>query len=100
MGVIFSSIIYMLGFWQLCRMEWKKKLIEMRRERLAMPKLFVNSSPFPWRDKIADYECRIVVVRGVFDHKREMKVGPRPGTDDQGETHSGYQIVTPLRLED
>lgn len=100
MGVVFTGLIYSLGFWQLYRMEWKKKLIEMRRTRLAMPKLVVTSSPFPWRDKVDDYVCRIIEVRGVFEHRKEMRVGPRPGLDDNGETTVGYNIITPLRLED
>lgn len=65
-----------------------------------MPRLPVTSSPFPWTDKLEDYEYRVVEARGVFDHKREMHVGPRPGSDEAGETSAGYNIVTPLRLED
>lgn len=100
MGVAFCGLIYSLGFWQLRRMEWKQKLIELRRTRLAMPRLLVAGSPFPWRDKVQDYAYRIVEVRGVFDHRREMHVGPRPGSDSSGETHPGFLVVTPLRLED
>jgi len=100
MGVVFCGLIYGLGFWQLYRMEWKRKLIELRRTRLAMPKVVVTTSPFPWRDKVQDYVYRVVEVRGVFDHRKEMHVGPRPGSDSSGETHPGYLVVTPLRLED
>lgn len=101
MGAVSACIVYSLGVWQLYRMEWKRELIEMRRTRLAMPRLNVTSSPFPWRDQLQDYVYRVVDVRGVFDHRREMRVGPRPGTDENtGDTQPGYQIVTPLRLED
>lgn len=100
MGVGFCGIIYSLGVWQLYRMEWKRKLIELRRTRLAMPKMVVTASPFPWRDQVQDYVYRIVEVRGVLDHTKEMHVGPRPGSDDSGDTHPGYLVVTPLRLED
>mmetsp|Transcript_69280 Transcript_69280/g.130638 ORF Transcript_69280/g.130638 Transcript_69280/m.130638 type:complete len:491 (-) Transcript_69280:165-1637(-) len=101
MGAVSACIVYSLGVWQLYRMEWKRNLIEMRRTRLAMPRLSVTSSPFPWRDQVQEYIYRIVDVRGVFDHRREMRVGPRPGTDDNtGDTQPGYNIVTPLRLED
>lgn len=101
MGAVAACIVYSLGAWQLYRMEWKRNLIEMRRTRLAMPRLNVTSSPFPWRDQVQDYVYRIVDVRGVFDHRREMKVGPRPGTDDNtGDSQPGYLCVTPLRLED
>jgi len=100
MGAVCALFIYGLGFWQLKRMEWKQKLIEMRRSRLAMPRIEVMSSPFPWKDQVEEYAYRIVEARGVFNHKREMHVGPRPGTDDSGETTPGYLVVTPLILED
>merc|ERR1712151_335987 len=81
-------------------MEWKRDLIETRRTRLAMPKIFVSSSPFPWRDQVQDFIYRVVEIRGVFDHSKEMFVGPRPGADDTGATNAGYMVITPLRLED
>jgi len=100
MGAASCLIIYSLGFWQLRRMEWKRDLVEMRRERLSMPRISVTSSPFPWHEQVQDFVYRVVDVRGVFDHGREMLVGPRPGTTENGETVCGYQVVTPLRLED
>jgi hypothetical protein len=100
MGVVSALLVYSLGFWQLRRMEWKRDLIETRRQRLAMPKFPVRHGPFPWKDQVQDWIYRTVEVRGVFDHKREMFVGPRPGTDDTGATNAGYLVVTPLRLED
>mmetsp|Transcript_62296 Transcript_62296/g.148724 ORF Transcript_62296/g.148724 Transcript_62296/m.148724 type:complete len:491 (+) Transcript_62296:57-1529(+) len=99
-GVVSASIVYTLGFWQLQRMEWKRDLIEKRQTRLDMPRLVVSGSPFPWKDEVADWEYRIVEVRGVFDHTREIKVGPRPGMNCDGESNAGYNVVTPLRLED
>lgn len=100
MGVVCAGFVYLLGFWQLHRMAWKRDLIEMRRERLSMPRLHVESSPFPWTDKVDDFVCRLVDARGVFDHSREMLVGPRGGFGDDGESRPGYLVVTPLRLED
>eukprot|EP00930_Biecheleria_cincta_P002378 TRINITY_DN103386_c0_g1_i1.p1 TRINITY_DN103386_c0_g1~~TRINITY_DN103386_c0_g1_i1.p1 ORF type:complete len:498 (+),score=88.92 TRINITY_DN103386_c0_g1_i1:31-1524(+) len=100
MGVVSMLIVYSLGAWQLKRMKWKKELVEMRRTRLAMPKIEVRTSPFPWKDQVDDYVYRVVEVRGVFDHDREMHVGPRPGADESGETVPGVLVVTPLRLED
>jgi len=101
MGTICTTLVYLLGVWQLYRMEWKKNLLEMRRTRLAGPRITVTSSPFPWTDKVQDYIYRVIDVRGVFDHRREMRVGPRPGLDQEtGDTQAGYNIITPLRLED
>lgn len=100
MGVGFSACLCMLSLWQLQRMQWKRDLIELRRNRLSMPRLSITKSPFPWRDAVQDYVYRTVEVRGIFDSSREMRIGPRPGSDDKGDTQPGFQIVTPLRLED
>jgi len=99
-GVCCGLLVYGFGFWQLRRSEWKRDLIEMRRSRLSMPRVKVTSSPFPWKDALEDYLYRVVEVRGVFDHRREMYVGPRIGTDVNGESVPGFLVVTPLRLED
>jgi len=100
MGVVCSGIVWTLGVWQLRRMEYKKNLIEMRRTRLAMPRLTVATSPFPWTEEVENYVCRVVDVRGVFDQRREMRIGPRPGSNAEGDSLPGYNIVCPLRLED
>jgi len=99
-GFVCMLVVFSLGAWQLRRMKWKRDLIEMRRERLAMPRIQVNGSPFPWKDQVPDYVYRVVEVRGVFDHDQEMHVGPRPGSDETGESTPGVLVVTPLRLED
>lgn len=99
-GAACFLLVSSLGMWQLKRMKWKKELIEMRRQRLAMPRIQVTGSPFPWKDQVPDFIYRVVEVRGVFDHSNEMHVGPRPGADESGETTPGVLVVTPLRLED
>ncbi|CAE7261706.1 surf1, partial [Symbiodinium sp. CCMP2592] len=99
-GAASFLLVASLGMWQLKRMKWKKELIEMRRQRLAMPRIQVTGSPFPWKDQVPDFIYRVVEVRGVFDHNNEMHVGPRPGADESGETTPGVLVVTPLRLED
>lgn len=99
-GAACFLLVSSLGMWQLKRMKWKKELIEMRRQRLAMPRIQVTGSPFPWKDQVPDFIYRVVEVRGVFDHGNEMHVGPRPGADESGETTPGVLVVTPLRLED
>jgi len=100
MGLVSCCFLFWLGVWQLRRMKWKRELIELRRSRLDMQKICVNTSPFPWTDQIQDYVYRVIEVRGVFDHRCEMFVGPRPGLNDEGESRPGYSVVTPLRLED
>ncbi|CAJ1382164.1 unnamed protein product [Effrenium voratum] len=70
-GFVCMMMVFSLGAWQLRRMKWKKELIEMRRTRLAMPRVKVAGSPFPWKDQVQDYIYRVVEVRGVFDHDQE-----------------------------
>ena len=84
-----------LGFWQLERMQWKKNLIELRKDRLTGPIVRgIDASPFPWSPKaggrVRDYVYRVVEVRGYFDHKQTQFVGPRPVTAPQtGSGRSG-----------
>ena len=44
-----------------------------------------------------DYISFSVVFPSILE---EMHVGPRPGSDETGETTPGVLVVTPLRLED
>mmetsp|Transcript_18229 Transcript_18229/g.40275 ORF Transcript_18229/g.40275 Transcript_18229/m.40275 type:complete len:442 (-) Transcript_18229:178-1503(-) len=98
-GLAASGFVYSLGAWQLYRMKWKADLIERRRNRLAGERTKIAGSPFPWNEENMDeWEYRLIEVHGVFDHEREMLVGPRPTL----EIHAGlgYNVVTPFRLED
>ena len=109
-GLCVSLAVASLGVWQLRRMDYKAKLIERRRNRLGLPKFFLNSSPFPWNENnLIDFEYRTVQVTGVFDHSREMYVGPRSSglgsvSDDKKNygqiSQAGYNVVTPLMLPD
>ncbi|CAD7967123.1 unnamed protein product [Amoebophrya sp. A120] len=100
-GLFFACWAFSLGFWQLERMEYKKYLVELRAKRLAMPLVRLEKSPFPWRDGIEGWEYRVVQTRGVFEHKKEMWVGPRAQGDPAGNScGQGYLVITPLVLED
>lgn len=113
-GLCMSLAVASLGVWQLRRMDYKAKLIERRQKRLNLPREIVKASPFPWNENnLIDYEYRTVEVTGVFDHSKEMYVGPRSsgvnvesstkagGTQSYGEvSQAGYLVVTPLMLPD
>ncbi|KAJ2597101.1 diphthine synthase [Coemansia sp. RSA 1721] len=82
-----------LGVWQTQRLKWKLSLLDevndrMHRRPIALP---MKITP----DEINRNEYRRVIVHGVFDHSREMLVGPR-----SYETEPGFLVITPLVRED
>ena len=106
-GLCVSLGVASLGVWQLRRMDFKAKLIERRRNRLNQPRVTVEESPFPWNENnLVDWEYRPVEVRGVFDHSKEMYIGPRSSglsveKEGYGDvSQAGYLVVTPLMLTD
>ena len=108
-GLCVTLGVASLGVWQLRRMDYKAKLIERRQKRLNVPKFFLQNSPFPWNENnMVDWEYRTVEVEGVFDHSKEMFVGPRstgvsvdPSDKSYGEmSQAGYSVVTPLVFPD
>lgn len=67
---------------------------------MTAERLYVKQSPFPWTDKIDEFEYRTFEMRGVFDTTRMLKVGPRPQEDIEGRSVPGYLCVCPFLLED
>jgi surfeit locus 1 family protein len=95
-GIALLAIIpltaFVLGSWQVQRLDWKTKLIAKFEDRLVRPPL-----PLPPRidpDAIKDFDYRRVYAMGILRHDREMLIGPRmhDGVD-------GYLVVTPLERE-
>jgi cytochrome oxidase assembly protein ShyY1 len=106
-GLCASLGVASLGVWQLRRMDFKAKLIERRRIRLNQTRTRVVNSPFPWNENnLVDWEYKPIEMRGVFDHSREMFIGPRStgapiDKQEYGQvSQAGYAVVTPLMLED
>jgi surfeit locus 1 family protein len=88
-----------LGFWQLQRLTWKENLLAQIAARRDAP-----PAPPPPRAEWAslkpdDYDYRHVVLRGVFDHTKESALFRASATGAAG-GGAGYEIVTPLRLDD
>ncbi|KAJ2964252.1 hypothetical protein NQZ79_g884 [Umbelopsis isabellina] len=86
-------ITFGLGTWQVQRLRWKTHLIEDMEERMAKSPI-----PLPRRvnaQAVKDFEYRRVRVSGVYDHTKEMLLGPRT----RGDGNSGYFLITPLRRE-
>lgn len=96
-GILLLAIIpltaFVLGTWQVQRLDWKSKLIAKFEDRLVRPPL-----PLPPRidpDAIHEFDYRRVYATGKLRHDKEMLVGPRlhDGKD-------GYFVITPLERED
>ncbi|KAJ6264123.1 hypothetical protein Dda_0265 [Drechslerella dactyloides] len=80
---------FALGTWQIRRLEWKTALVSRCEDNLARPPL-----PLPPAldvSSIPSFDYRRVVTRGVFQHDREMLLGPR-----LHDGVNGYIVITPL----
>lgn len=83
---------FILGTWQVQRLDWKTKLIAKFEDRLVKPPL-----PLPPRvdpEAIAEFDYRRVYATGHLRHDKEMLIGPR-----MHDGEDGYTVVTPLERE-
>lgn len=89
-----------LGTWQIQRRTWKLNLIkELEDKMLAEP------IPLPANlDDLKDMEYRRVIVKGTFDHQKELFIGPRTNVNEPETIGSarattvGVHVVTPFKL--
>lgn len=95
-GIALLAVIpltaFVLGTWQVQRLDWKTKLIAKFEDRLVRPPL-----PLPPRidpEAVSEFDYRRVYATGTLRHDKEMLIGPRmhDGVD-------GYLVVTPLERE-
>ncbi|OXV09658.1 hypothetical protein Egran_02578 [Elaphomyces granulatus] len=92
-GLIILALIpitaFLLGTWQVQRLDWKTKLIAKFEDRLVQPPL-----PLPPRidpNVISEFDYRRVCVKGHLRHDQEMLIGPRMHDGEEG-----FLVVTPL----
>ncbi|KAL0937945.1 SURF1 family protein [Colletotrichum truncatum] len=95
-GLILLALIpvtaFILGTWQVQRLDWKTKLIAKYEDRLVRDPL-----PLPPRidpEAVKEFDYRRVYATGRFRHDQEMLIGPRMWEGEQG-----YMVVTPLERE-
>ncbi|KAJ5864418.1 uncharacterized protein N7529_006334 [Penicillium soppii] len=95
-GLIILALIpitaFILGSWQVQRLDWKTKLIAKFEDRLVKPPL-----PLPPRvdpDAISEFDYRRVYATGRLRHDKEMLIGPR-----MHDGEDGFTVVTPLERE-
>ncbi|KAJ4416065.1 surf-like protein [Gnomoniopsis sp. IMI 355080] len=96
-GLIILAIIpitaFLLGSWQVQRLQWKTDLISKCEDRIVRQPL-----PLPARidpEAIGEFDYRRVVCRGRFRHDLEMLIGPR-----MRDGEDGYMVVTPLERKE
>lgn len=98
-------VTFGLGTWQISRRNWKLNLIEeLQAKSRATPVDLLQNL-----DKLQELEYCPVHTRGVFDHSKEIYIGPRSLISQEGESQSavfssrsssGYYVVTPFKLTD
>ncbi|KAK5955855.1 surf-like protein [Knufia fluminis] len=95
-GVTILALIpitaFVLGSWQVQRLDWKSKLIAKFEDRLVRPPLPLPPQIDP--SVIDEFDYRRVRATGRYRHDREMLVGPR-----MHDGKDGYFVITPLERE-
>lgn len=96
-GLLVLAVIpvtaFVLGSWQVKRLEWKTELVAKCEDRLVQPPL-----PLPPRvdpGAVEDFDYRRVEAVGRYRHDQEMLVGPR-----MRDGEDGYMVITPLERKD
>lgn len=87
-----TATAFALAVWQYQRLQWKEGLIADLSTKLKKPAMHLP--PVVNVEAIPEFAYRRVVVRGRFDHTREMLLGPKL---QQGRLC--YSLVTPLIRE-
>ncbi|XP_047337766.1 surfeit locus protein 1 [Impatiens glandulifera] len=89
-----GAITFGLGTWQLFRRQEKIEMLEYSQKRLGMEPLNGNQLS-PSADSLDELELRRVAIKGVFDDKNSIFIGPR-SRSISGITENGYYVITPL----
>jgi surfeit locus 1 family protein len=81
-----------LGYWQLQRLEWKNGIVKKLDAEYTKDAAQNIISP---SDLSKQVDYRRGTLRGVYEYHNQVRVGPRVYGNIPG-----YQVITPLRLED
>lgn len=87
-------VSFVLGCWQVKRLQWKVYLISKCEKLLArepLPSLPPDLDP----EMISEFEFRRFRLKGSFDYSQEMFLGPRMRNGT-----TGYLVVTPFHRSD
>ena len=83
---------FILGTWQIQRLDWKTDLMAKFEERLAREPLSLPPRVDP--DAVSEFDYHRVTATGQFRHDQEILYGPR-----KHEGVTGYMAITPLERE-
>ncbi|XP_067951332.1 surfeit locus protein 1-like [Watersipora subatra] len=103
MMLFFPVTCTYLGFWQIRRRKWKLGLLEELDKKQSSPG---TELPADFVQLTADRQHERFILRGTFDHSREMYIGPRSKVDHSGTGGGlvsssdtiGVHVVTPFKL--
>jgi surfeit locus 1 family protein len=101
---------FTLGTWQVQRYFWKINVIEEARKLMneSLEHIPPGAGQFQLSEIAESLRGRRIAVKGIYEHEREVAVGPRSapaglfGAGAQGlaTNPQGYYIITPLKRED
>ncbi|KAK1255932.1 hypothetical protein MKX07_008191 [Trichoderma sp. CBMAI-0711] len=96
-GILLLALIpvtaFVLGTWQVQRLDWKTKLIAKFEDRLIRDPLPLPPHIDP--SVVGEFDYRRVLATGRFRHDQEMLVGPR-----MRDGQDGFMVITPLERKD
>lgn len=84
---------FVLGTWQVQRLDWKTRLIAKFEDRLIRDPLPLPPHIDP--SVVSEFDYRRVLATGRFRHDQEMLVGPR-----MRDGQDGFMVITPLERKD
>jgi len=82
-------VSFYLGTWQLRRLKWKNNLIATSEDKLTYPPIELPKNINP--NDVEDLQYRRFIIKGKFDHSKEIFVGPKVKNGERG-----YQVFTPI----
>ncbi|KAL7822734.1 SURF1 domain-containing protein [Trichoderma gracile] len=96
-GILLLALIpvtaFVLGTWQVQRLDWKTRLIAKFEDRLIREPLPLPPHIDP--SVVGEFDYRRVLATGRFRHDQEMLVGPR-----MRDGQDGFMVITPLERKD
>ena len=90
---------FLLGSWQIYRLQWKRDLIAKMDEQTSHPPIPI---PSDLKDRCQELLYSHVSLSGSYNHANELYLFPRPfnthkvPTPPYRENHPGIQVITPF----
>ena len=85
-------VLIRLGFWQLDRLEQRRKFNDHYLKQISAKPIDLNVQPIPMG--LEDMEYREIFVSGYYDFENEIYL-----QNQAYQNEPGYRVVTPLRID-